>query len=45
MIESFNINKLPKQIGASIKTLLTKKHVWIMIAIILVRGHSTIIIM
>ena len=38
MIESFNINKLPKQIGASIKTLLTKKHVWIMIAIILVEA-------
>ena len=38
MIESFNMNKLPKQIGSSIKSLLTKKHVWIMIAIILIES-------
>jgi len=34
MIESFNLNKIPKQVSNSLKTLLTKKHVWIMIAII-----------
>ena len=38
MIESFNINKLPKQMIDNIKNLLTKKHVWIMIAIILVEA-------
>ena len=38
MIESFNVYKLPKQITASIENILTKKHVWIMISIILVES-------